>query len=187
VKALAGHVISSRVRGALLALSISALLAGCGSDVRRTFWPDGRVWSEVHFVNGLPNGSCTTWHENGRTAREGQHLNGHRTGGGRVHSSDGRLLSEAAFLFGDAHGESRGWYPDGTPKFVGNYVSGRPSGAWVEYFANGRLSIRGNYQDGERDGDWLAWDTHGKAKGGAHYERGRFVRKIQSEQSPTER
>jgi len=175
------------LRALFVVTVLSAGLASCGGDVRRTYWPSGQVWSEVHFENGLPNGPCTTWHENGVKARAGEHLHGYLTGPWRVYGTDGRLLYETSFQLGDVHGPSRGWYADGTPKFVGNYVAGQPSGPWTEYFDDGSLSIRGVYLDGQRHGDWSAWHRDGTSKGGARYDRGRFVSKIQNESAPSAR
>lgn len=157
------------------------LLVGCNDEVRRTYLPNGEVWSEVRFENGRPNGPCTVRHVNGIKAREGDYLDGHRHGTWRQWTEEGVLIQENEYVLGEISGASRAWYANGQPKSLGEYVDGVPSGAWIEYFDDGTVSIRGTYADGHREGTWRGWNRDGSTKGAALFERGRFVRRIGSE------
>lgn len=164
------------------ALALACALASCtDANVLRTYFADGSPWSEVHYLAGRPYGRATTWHENGKKAREGNYVDGHKDGLWQVWNPDGQIVVEIVYERGRQQGESRGWYPNGARKHVGHYVDGLLSGAWTEYFDNGQISLTGHYHNGKRRGVWAGYARDGTFLGAAKYVKGRFAGKATAE------
>ncbi|MEM7305870.1 MAG: toxin-antitoxin system YwqK family antitoxin [Planctomycetota bacterium] len=136
-------------KGALLPAALAAvLLAGCGPEVRTTYYADGQTWSEIRYRDGLPDGLWTTFWPNGG------------------------LKSEARYEEGVPHGEWRTWFENETPQTEQAYLDGRPEGRWRHWYDNGRLLSEGVYVRGAKDGQWREWYGDGTLKAEAHFAEG---------------
>ena len=133
---------------AILLILAAALAAGCGPEVRRTWYGDGTTWSEVRYKDGVPHGAWRTWWPNGR------------------------LKSEGAYEDGDLHGPWRTWFEDGSPQTEQLYARGRPEGRWLHYYANGNLVTEGRYRRGRKDGTWREYFGDGTLKAEGAFEDG---------------
>jgi antitoxin component YwqK of YwqJK toxin-antitoxin module len=57
-------------------------------------FPNGRVWSELEFVNGHQEGAIREWYENGQLKSEGMHLGEGIHGPGKEWHANGQVKSE---------------------------------------------------------------------------------------------
>lgn len=55
------------------------------------FYPDGTLWSEAEYVDGIENGNKAVYYENGTIYYQGTMKNGERTGEWQFYSTDGNL------------------------------------------------------------------------------------------------
>lgn len=60
-----------------------------------TYWfPDGKVWSECEYKNGIKDGKSTVYYENGNKRYEGNYRNDTTIGAWRFWNDQGALLKE---------------------------------------------------------------------------------------------
>jgi antitoxin component YwqK of YwqJK toxin-antitoxin module len=88
-------------------------------ELRREWYPDGRMRTERAYVRGVEDGVHRGWY------------------------ADGAPMFERHYRRGLAQGLQREWYPDGTPYTEFTYVDGHENGRqrmWTEYGA-----LRANY------------------------------------------
>ena len=68
------------MKAIFLFLFMFPLLCLSQSEVRLEYWDNGLVLSQVHYVDGIRDGSCKYYHKNGTLMTEGFYLNGKMTG-----------------------------------------------------------------------------------------------------------
>jgi antitoxin component YwqK of YwqJK toxin-antitoxin module len=58
-------------------------------EIKTGNWPDGTLYWECEFENGVENGKFRSWHDEGKPWEEGQFVNGKRNGTWKMWSGDG--------------------------------------------------------------------------------------------------
>jgi len=108
---------------AALVLVLLACTAACSprQEVRRTFYADGRPWTELGLRDGKPDGPFTTWHTNGQKANEGSHIAGRLHGKVTEWGEDGTVVLEASYDRGHLDGPWRERWPDGKDRCTAEY------------------------------------------------------------------
>jgi len=117
-----------------------------GSELRETFYADGKPWAEIRLEGGVPHGAWTTWHPDGSLASRGVYANGRRAGPWTTWHANGKRLSE------------------------GRYENGRQVGPWEYWFASGKAASRGTYVDGHLEGLWKSWYGNGNLRATASFD-----------------
>ncbi len=151
--------------------------------------------STKYFVrNGKRNGRCTTWHENGTKASEGDYRNNLREGKWTLWYQSGQRRAEFTYREGLIH-EVVAWKPNGTSCPITNVKDGDGTIAFyyrngqmeqkvelqdgvrhgIESFwhENGQLAQEVNYQSGLREGPWSAWHDNGERREEGQYTSGK--------------
>ena len=109
------------MRAILFFLSMFPLLCLSQSEVRLEYWNNGNVLSQVHYVDGLRDGSSRSYHKNGF------------------------LMDEVFYLKGKMTGISMSYYDNGQIRQQGKYddrnngVYSRKLGKWLSYNKQGQL------------------------------------------------
>ena len=57
----------------------------------KSFYPDGKKWSETTFENGAKTGRTVTFYENGMMRYQGQYTNNERSGVWKFYNEEGAL------------------------------------------------------------------------------------------------
>jgi antitoxin component YwqK of YwqJK toxin-antitoxin module len=171
----------------------------------------GRICSRVTLKNGQRNGLATLWLPDGRLFRESHFLNGLPSGELRELGPDGNVRTVATFVDGlqvvnnvtcfperedkhieatcvvavvsqrapddyvqtsfsqyaarkksALHGPWRSWYSNGQLQCEGRYENNRESGLFTWWHANGTVAAQGNVVGGEPAGIWTWWYANGK-------------------------
>lgn len=84
------------------------------SGIACDFFPDGRVKSEVQFVNGHQEGVAKEWYDNGQIKFEGMYLGDGLHGVSKEWHPNGQLKEESLCEFGICL-ESKEWDEKGFP------------------------------------------------------------------------
>lgn len=64
-------------------------------DGQWSYWyPDGKLWSQAVYTDGIDNGLKTVWHETGEKYYEGETSNGKRVGIWKFWDTDGTFIKE---------------------------------------------------------------------------------------------
>lgn len=160
--------------------------------MKKEYYKDGTIQSEVTYKNGKKNGIATYYHPNGKKSlelffkddlAEGQstlwYFKGtiNRTGNYKNNKlngisttwdeNDGYKLSEETYLNDTLNGLYREFHPNGEVKTKGNYKSGKYEGKW-EYFDELGLPVgEGLFKNGA--GVLKGWYPDGKTIREVHY------------------
>ena len=99
-------------------------------EVKTQYWDNGKVLSQIHYLNGMRDGSCRHWYKNGQLMNEGFYKNGKMTGIWMSYYENGQLESQ------------------GTYKYTESGVYSRKYGVWKYYYDNGQLQSESIIKDG---------------------------------------
>jgi len=114
----------------------------------RSFFRDGQVEAERHWIHGEPAGAWRTWWE------------------------DGTLKSSCEFRRDGKASEMSFWHANGQLEARGMAIDGRRIGPWEFFFADGTKESSGDFLDGKREGPWTSWNECGEVLDSARYEQG---------------
>ena len=156
----------------LLLLSALLVLVACNDGVKKEYWENGKLKSELRYENGRLNGEsvwCTKqgtqmtrafykndtlegryqrFHQNGELDVECWYKNGLRDSICRSYSVKGILISEDYYAEGKLNGESKKWYDNGQVFQEGQYTDGMMDGLWFIFYSSGALASKAEYKMG---------------------------------------
>ncbi|MBI5544040.1 MAG: hypothetical protein HY901_09145, partial [Deltaproteobacteria bacterium] len=156
-----------------------------GSEVQRTYWPDGTLAEEVTSRSGRRQGPVKKWHANGRPLSEGTYRDGLLDGVWTSWREDGTPIERGTIRGDQRIGLWLTWDASGEPGEAMTYGSqGRrvfvmpcPEGArWVEEASK---KIDRQYEqwcergDQVRQGGWAQVECYGKVSGRGEYREGK--------------
>jgi antitoxin component YwqK of YwqJK toxin-antitoxin module len=104
----------------------------------RTWYDDGRPWTEERFRDGQRDGAFVEWHRNGARARDGAFSLGAKTGRWIVRGESGAVEEESEWRAGVPHGRFVSYWPGGARRAEGRHCGGAQCGTWRTYDASGK-------------------------------------------------
>jgi antitoxin component YwqK of YwqJK toxin-antitoxin module len=162
--------------------------------------PDGRIFREVHFTNGLPSGDLREIGHDGQLRTTATYDDGRQLVNNVTHfpGSENKHI-EATFMTAlvsqrspddyaelrfaqyavrrkfARHGTWRSWYTNGQLQCEGNFASDRESGRFTWWHANGTLAAEGCVVDGRPEGSWTWWFANGQKAAEAQFTQGQAL------------
>ena len=128
----------------LLILFIIPIISFGQTETKIEYWDNGKVLSQIHYLDGKRDGSCRYYYKNGTLMNEGFYENGKMTGIWMSYHENGQIASH------------------GTYKYTESGVYSRKDGVWKYYYDNGQLQTEQIITDGieelkfyDRDGKLL--------------------------------
>lgn len=154
-----------------------ALLVGMAScdnsvTVKKDYWDNGNLKSELRYEDGNLNGVCKwyqmsgkpqmevtykdnkmhglsrRWHENGNLMEESWYKDGVQDSVSRIYSLSGALIEETYYVDGELNGELKRWYDNGQVYQEGQYVDGMMDGSWLVFYSDGNLAAKADFDKG---------------------------------------
>ncbi len=135
-------------------------------ELRRDYYPSGKVKVEATYRNGLPEGIRREFDEKGTVIQAFTFSKGKITGRGimgqdglkqgewKEYYPDGTLKAEGAYYLGKRSGKWLFYYPQNVLEQEGNYnAKGLPHGEWIWYYPDRKILRREEYRNGEREGE----------------------------------
>jgi antitoxin component YwqK of YwqJK toxin-antitoxin module len=104
----------------------------------RTWYDDGRLWTEASFRDGLRDGPFVEWHRSGAKAREGAYAADAKVGAWVVSGESGGVEEESEWRDGAPHGRFVSYWPGGGKRTEGRHCLGAQCGTWRTWDASGR-------------------------------------------------
>ena len=139
---------------------------GLYSDSGRLYYADGTVRAEcATFADGLIDGACVLYYENGQTKYEGTFSQGEASGQGTLYNEDGTRTYYGGFEAGLKSGTGTGYYPSGAKEYEGAFSQGLYDGEGALYNEDGTLRYQGGFSQGVYSGAGALY-----LEGGAHVE-----------------
>jgi hypothetical protein len=108
-----------------------------GIKIERNYHPNGKLWWEGSFENGILEGPNRHWHDNGVMSRDCSYERGLEHGVARQWNRDGKLLGE--YLMDHGTGIEKSWYENGQLGRECSSVNGKLCGRFRCWFEDGDL------------------------------------------------
>lgn len=153
---------------------VLAVMVSCNStdEVKKDYYENGTLKSELRYENGMLNGRCIwylangkpqievtyrndtmngllrRWHENGNLMEETWYKNGVQDSVYREYSLKGILIAEGTYVDGELNGEFHRWYENGQIFQEGWFADGMMDGSWMVFYADGKLAAKADFDKG---------------------------------------
>ena len=150
-----------------------------GADERydgefKEWHPNGKLWKQGQYKNGLAVGEWKYWHDNGTLAKSGNYKTGQLDGVWIYQHPDGTKSREESWSEGQRHGVSKSYDATGSRLTQQQqFKKGVPDGTWTNWFANGQKATEEIYVDGQPHGTQLAWFENGKQRASVEFRNGK--------------
>ena len=116
----------------------------------KSYFPNGQLKSEIHYVMGRPKGNYKLYYENGKIEEEGNWERTKNTGSFKRYYPNGNLMQDFSFTeAGLRTGKQTYYYANGNLRLEGNWKNGKESGQIIEYYENGEISSKKEFANGE--------------------------------------
>lgn len=183
-----------------LTLSLLLLLTAVSfSQVKKTYFDNGKLKSVGEYVNGEKNGTWKVYYESGQLRSIMNFENGERNGEFKSYHENGELsiigLQEKGMNIGkwkyyDEDGDiqviqedikntdsllSKTYHKNGQLYSIEYSVNFKLSGESKYYFDNGTLFKSGNYKKGKEIGEWKYYYQNGKLRLIGKYDQGKPI------------
>ncbi|MEQ1827862.1 MAG: hypothetical protein ABL921_18015 [Pirellula sp.] len=138
-------------------------LEGRRVDIKRDFYPDKKVKSEIQILTNKP-----------RIATKDDFLSlslatyaiddGATPNGPFVQFfANGAVRARGSYVNGELDGKYETWHENGEKECVGAYANGQRVDSWVWRHANGMRRLTGAFKDGVLEGQLAAWNEQGRS------------------------
>ena len=115
----------------LFILLITIPFIGFGqSEEKIAYWDNGKVLSQIHYLDGKRDGSFRHWYKNGQLMNEGFYKNGKMIGTFISYYENGQIQNH------------------GNYKYTELGVYSRKDGFWKYYYDNGQIQSESIIKDG---------------------------------------
>lgn len=134
------------------------------TGVWKCWYPNGKLKSNVFYVNGLEQGVATSWYMDGTIHSETCYENGLMHGYSRLWNGSGVLCNEYNYRNGKLHGLSREWFKSGQIASETELRDGVLDGIDREWWLNGQLMREVIYSNGLMKGVVKEWFETGQLR-----------------------
>jgi antitoxin component YwqK of YwqJK toxin-antitoxin module len=116
----------------------------------RTYWPTGKVKSEISYQMGRPKGAYTTFYADGQVEEQGSWDLDRNTGKFQRFHPNGKLAQDFTFNeYGVRDGVQRYFHENGQLEVEVNIKEGKEEGTLKRYYANGEVQQVAQFNGGE--------------------------------------
>jgi antitoxin component YwqK of YwqJK toxin-antitoxin module len=141
-----------------------------GTGTMQTFWPNKKVASRQHLVQGLADGPYQELSIRGKVVVEGRFRDDVKHGLWKEWTPDGVLTLEQNWRRGQLDGTVKK-YVDGKLATEATYKNGKATGPYVEYRAD-KPAVSGQFSNDRRTGTWTQYDVEGRVSLTSSYKDG---------------
>ena len=164
----------NRLKQAFGLVALLALAVSCNDavEVKKDYYENGKLKSELRYENGMLNGRCIwylvngkpqievtyrndtmngllrRWHENGNLMEESWYKDGVQDSVYREYSLKGILVAEGYYVDGELNGDFHRWYENGQVFQEGRFADGMMDGSWMVFYADGNLAAKADFDKG---------------------------------------
>lgn len=164
----------SRSGSIVLFVLLVVCLVSCDSSVKvkKSYWDNGNLKSELRYENGMLNGRSVwylvngkkqievtyrndtmngllrRWHENGNLMEEIWYKGGVQDSVYKEYSLKGILIAEGTYVNGELEGEFHRWYENGQVFQEGWFSEGMMDGSWMVFYDDGQLAAKADFDKG---------------------------------------
>jgi antitoxin component YwqK of YwqJK toxin-antitoxin module len=147
----------------IIALLLTGLVS-CSNDMKKEYFENGKVQTELTVINGKKNGPAKAYYETGELKREGTYLNDLLEGKTTTYFISGKIETETDYKAGAKTGYYKEYYENGKPKAEAELKDGKQDGLTKEYYETGQLKAEKNFKNNLQDGNFVFYYPDGKLK-----------------------
>jgi antitoxin component YwqK of YwqJK toxin-antitoxin module len=142
-------------------------------EIKRDYYPDGKIKSIGSYYNGVPDGVRRDYDNDGTIIASYIFKDGILEGTGII-DEKGKYQGKWYFFYENGKVLETGYYRDGKKSGewivydtlgniieVMNYFNGKLDGEYIFYFYNGNVKRKIYYQDGVAEGEYVEYDIEG--------------------------
>jgi antitoxin component YwqK of YwqJK toxin-antitoxin module len=175
--------------GLFLMFFLAAFIFTSCREVKKEYYPDGKLKSIVHYRGGKYYGKATFFYPTGDKQLECFYKENLLQGPMISYYIYNKKKEVQNYDKGNLDGLSTVYYQDGGKLSETTYMNGVLNGPYLEYHSENRLKIQGQYLQGFFTGKWLYFDyggdivgdgqfVHGTGKQRSFYPDGKVSREI---------
>jgi antitoxin component YwqK of YwqJK toxin-antitoxin module len=124
----------------------------CKGKVVKTYYPNGKLHTEVSYADTIKDGSEKIYYPNGQLEIVTEYSNGIKNGEEKGYYQNGKLSLENAYLDGKENGIVKTYFPNGNLEFQAIFKKGLKNGPFEMHFENGNLDTKGNFINDKMEG-----------------------------------
>ena len=164
-------------------LIINAFFISCKekNDAVVSYWPDGKLKSELRYTDGKLDGVCKWFYSNGNPEMEVTYSMNELNGEAMRWYENGGLEEKSLYKDNKYDGVVEEYNVFGVLTKKTTYKDGVLNGSYLQYYESGKLFVEGEYLDGMMYGGWIMYYSDGSIGSSAVYDRGTGVQKGYSE------
>ncbi len=171
-----------------IAISFFCFVANAQTEIKKTYYPSGKLATEEPYLNGKMNGIAKGYYESGKIKYETPVSNNNKQGIAKGYFENGNLEIEISYVDGKQDGVEKNYYDNGkikseettkngkkegiskfysetgTPVREITYVDGKWSGIAKDFYENGNLKTEALYFDDRMIGIETEYNEKGKVK-----------------------
>jgi hypothetical protein len=107
---------------------------------------EGRLVSEMHYTDSLPNGPYREFYPNGKVKTEGQYVKGSFDGTWLYYDDEGLIIGKGTFRMGN--GSQSAYFSSGRIKMTTLYRDNLKDGDETYYYPDGRMAEKKVFEKG---------------------------------------
>lgn len=146
-----------------------------------SYWPDGKVKSELRYTDGKLDGLCKWYYNNGNPSMEAVYKMNVMDGPSTRWYENGSLEEKAYYVDNQYDGVVEEYNVFGKMVKLSTYQNGVLNGLFYQWYDNGKVFVEGEYVDGMMHGSWIMYYQDGSIGSNAIYNMGTGVQKGYSE------
>lgn len=149
----------------LLHLCVLLVLVSCNkNEVKKDFFANGRVKTEIKMEGNVRNGFYKEYYENGNLKLVSNFENDIQNGETILYFDNGKKEKEIFFKNGIQEGKSTFYYENGVISEVGNVKNGKKNGSFTLNWEDGVLKSKLNFVNDEIQGEGFFYNKKGQLK-----------------------
>lgn len=125
------------------------------------YFQNGKIEFQANYLNDTLDGPKKYFHENGNFHYEVNYSKGKNSGFIKFYDEKGYLYQKSEILNDQLNGDSYSYYPNGNIKTKMTYVNGSLHGFFYSYFEEGQKKIISEWSEGEQI-EFYEYDIDGK-------------------------
>ncbi len=132
----------------MLGLVAMLVLVACDDGVKKDYWENGNIKSELRYESGKLNGESVWYTQKGQLAVKGTYKDDVLDGTYTRWHPNGKMASEEHYVNGKLDGEVKKWFDNGQLFQEGQYAEGMMDGQWFIFYPSGALAGKAEYKMG---------------------------------------
>jgi antitoxin component YwqK of YwqJK toxin-antitoxin module len=135
----------------VIIIILTLVLFGC-ADIRKEYYSNGQIKSEIEYKDDISNGSYIFYGKNGNVEQKGRYLNGEKEGLCIWYYKNGNIDTKANYENGIENGIITHFFETGELQDSGIFINGIQEGIIYTYFKNGKIDREQEYKNGHQNG-----------------------------------